>query len=316
LEYKYKQDNLPSAIGRDIFDNKENRMYYREIKSTVEQLLLHRLSNRQLGRNLSFMVDKKLLDRDDPTGRRGSKVHFSLTEKGMREYGFKILGTDAEVQRRKRLYNLLIFFEVYKRSPLITRRQLSQILNAIERPLNDFKVREIGTPYHIPGAILVSDRYIDGVNILSIPKYDPRTKIKKMSYYPVVPGFSVEEFIEYHQLLKCGKEPRPFQNFPSIIPFVVHTSYTKNEVEEAVTLIKESALIRQIDPVFYGEKRYNIASEFLKQLFYTIWLVHMLDFHLLIFRLSRRMRTRNIWSLYCPRVWTLSFCSLFLYSHS
>jgi len=50
---------------------------------------------------------------------------------------------------------------------------------------------------------------------------------------------------------------------PSIIPFVVHTSYTKNEVEEAVTLIKESGLIQQIDPVFPGEIRYNIAGEFL-----------------------------------------------------
>ena len=53
-------------------------------------------------------------------------------------------------------------------------------------------------PYHIPGAILISDRYIDGVGILCIPK------VKKVWYYTVVPGFSVEEFIDYHERLKCG----------------------------------------------------------------------------------------------------------------
>jgi hypothetical protein len=132
---------------------------------------------------------------------------------------------------------------------------------------------------------LVSDRYTDGIDILSIPKYDRRTKIKKVWYYTVVPGFSVKEFIDYHKLLKCNKEPRPFQNSPSIIPFVVHTSYTKDEVEEAVTLIKESRLIQQIDPVFPGEIRYNIAGKFLKELVCSIWLVRMQDFHLLTFRL-------------------------------
>ena len=195
MKYKYNQDNLPSTIARAIFNNKQNRMYYSAIKSNVEQLLLHPLSDRQLVRNLSIMVDKKLVDRDDPTGRRGSKVHFSLTDKGRREYGLKIIGTDVEVQRRKRLYNLLIFFEVYKRSPLITGVQLSRFLNVMERPLDDFKIREI-VPHPIPGTFLISDRDIDGVSILSIPK------IKKVWYNIVAPGFSVEEFIEYHELPK------------------------------------------------------------------------------------------------------------------
>lgn len=73
LEYKYKQDNLPSTIARAIFDNKKqnrkDRMYYREIRSRVEQLLHHPLSNRQLVKNLSTMVNEKLLNRYDPTGR-------------------------------------------------------------------------------------------------------------------------------------------------------------------------------------------------------------------------------------------------------
>ena len=192
MEYKYKQDNIPDAIARAIFDNnkqnRNDRMYYREIKSDVEELLHHPLSDRQLDRNLSSMVEKKLLNKDHLTGRL--KVYYSLTEKGMREYGLKIIGSDVEVQRRRRLYNLLIFLEVYKRSPLITRRQLSRFLKKIGRSLSDLKIREIGTANQLPKTVY---RFIDGIDILSIPEHDPMRGIK---YYVVLPGFSVEEFID------------------------------------------------------------------------------------------------------------------------
>jgi DNA-binding PadR family transcriptional regulator len=113
LEYKYKHDNIPGAIARAISDtekrNEKGRMYYRQILSRVEQLLHHSLSDRQLTKYLSTMVNEKLLNRYDPTGKRGSKVYFSLTEKGQKKYGLEILGTNIEVQRRKRLYCLLFF---------------------------------------------------------------------------------------------------------------------------------------------------------------------------------------------------------------
>lgn len=287
MEYKYKHDNIPYTIARAISDNKKqnrkDRMYYREIHSRIEQLLHHPLSHRQLVKNLSTMVNEKLLNRHDPTGKRGSKVYFSLTEKGMREYVLKILGIDKEVQRRKRLYNLLIFFEVYKRVPLKTEKQLSRFLKVIARSLSDFeKFQEIRTPYNMPETIYKS---IMGVDILSIPKYDPTTKTNRLWYYIVVPGFSAKEFIEYQKLLRRGKEPRPFSSSRTIIPFVVHTCYTKNEVDEAITSIKESGLIQQIDAVIPGEMRYNIVDETLRDLVYNIWLVRMLDYELLIRRL-------------------------------
>jgi DNA-binding PadR family transcriptional regulator len=128
LEYKYKQDNIPGAIAKAISEgqNERGRMYYRQILSRVEQLLHHSLSDRQLTKYLSKMVNEELLNRHDPTGKRGSKVYFSLTEKGQKKYGLKILGTNIEAQRRKRLYCLLFFFEVYKRTPLLTEKQLSR----------------------------------------------------------------------------------------------------------------------------------------------------------------------------------------------
>ncbi len=39
---------------------------------------------------------------------------------------------------------------------------------------------------------------------------DPKTKKKTYSYYTVIPGFTVKEFISYQKKLKKDKNPRPF----------------------------------------------------------------------------------------------------------
>jgi hypothetical protein len=112
LEYKYKQDNIPSAIAKAIFENEKqnNRVHYNEIHRRIEQLLDHPVSHRQLGKYLSYMIIEKLLTREDPTGKRGSKVHFSFTNLGKRKYRLRILGIDEAIEKRKTLYQLLIFF--------------------------------------------------------------------------------------------------------------------------------------------------------------------------------------------------------------
>ncbi len=284
LEYKYKDDNIPGAIARAI--SEKDRMHYRAILSRVEQLLHHSLSDRQLTNNLSTMVYEKLLNRYDPTGKRGSKVYFSLTEKCKKKYGLKILGTNIEAQRRKRLYCLLFFFEVYKRTPLLTEKQLSRALKVIGSSMKDLeRIQGVKMPQNAE----ISAKSIKGVEVLFLPLYNPKTKSKKMSYYVVIPGFSVEEFITYQRLLKAGIAPRPFSTTFSgtIIPFVLHSSYTKKEVEEAVFSFveSESEIIQPIDPIIPGEKRYNIVDQSLRELAYAIWSVRMVDYELVIRRL-------------------------------
>jgi len=88
----------------------------------------------------------------------------------------------------------------------------------------------------------ISAKSIKGVDVMFFPLYNPKTKSKKMSYYVVIPGSSVEEFITYQLLLKDGIAPRPFSHYATFIPFVFHSSYTKKEVEEAVFSFVESGL--------------------------------------------------------------------------
>ena len=174
MEHKYKQDNIPRAIARAIFENEEqnkkDRMHYSKIHSRVEQLLHHPLSDRQLIKNLSKMVYEKLLNRYDPTGRRGSKVYFSLTEKAKRKYNLKILGTDKKVEKRKSFYKLLVFFEVYKRRPLLTEKQLARFLEQIGSSINGLeKVGETKLLDNIPET---SFKPIKGVEIIGLSQYE------------------------------------------------------------------------------------------------------------------------------------------------
>lgn len=286
LDYKYMDENIPRAIATAIFENKKqskkDRINYNALHRRIVRLLKHSISQRQFGKQLNNMLHEKILNRYDPKGKRGSRVYFSLTQKGEKKYGLMILGNGKEVQRRKRLCSLLISFEVYKRGPLLTERQLSELLKALDSSINDFKKsKEITQAYSIPRTFHKS---IKGLEILGIPSSDRGAKSSKMLYYTVVPGFSVEEFIKYQNALKNGREPRPFLGYPTRVPFALTESYTKKEVEEAVVSLKESGLVESIGPVLPDEKRYN-TTEPLRGLARTIWLVGMIDYQLLISRL-------------------------------
>ena len=134
---------------------------------------------------------------------------------------------------------------------------------------------------------------ISGIEILRIPQNNSQRVAKKMWYYVVIPGFSAKEFFKYYRLLKYGKEPKPFRSSRTIIPFVVGTPYTEEEIEEAITSLKESGLIQIIDSVFPGEIRYNITDTSLRDLIYNIWLVCLLDFEILTRRLIHNKPTEK-----------------------
>jgi hypothetical protein len=144
LQYKYTEDNIPATIARVIFDNekenKKSRIYYSKIKSRAEQLLHHPISDSQMCKNLDIMVNEGLLKRDDPTGKRGSKVYFSLTRECKAKHALKILGGSKVVEKQRRLYSLLIFFEIYKRMALLTKRQLAKLLESVGSSLSDLHI--------------------------------------------------------------------------------------------------------------------------------------------------------------------------------
>lgn len=69
------------------------------------------------------------------------------------------------------------------------------------------------------------------------------------------------------------------------IPLAHYTEYTNEEVVDAIELFRQQGLIKQIMPVFPGETRFQIADDFLQDLIRLIWVINVIDVHLLIGRL-------------------------------
>jgi hypothetical protein len=108
-----------------------------------------------------------------------------------------------------------------------------------------------------------------------------------IDYYTVLPGFTADEFIQYLEVLKEGKDPRPFSSYPAIlhIPFVQYMEYTKQEVEDAIDSFVEDGLVKPILEIYPGEKRFDISDKSLKRLLHLIWIYIQVDFHLVYCKL-------------------------------
>jgi DNA-binding HxlR family transcriptional regulator len=130
----YQQKNISDAIAAAILkskkENKKDRIHYREIRRRVEDILGHTISDRKLLKHLSIMDEEEILHKEDPTRKRGSRVYYELTDKGKRQYRLRILGQE-QVEKRRGLYQLLIFFEVFKGMNLMSERRLLWFLRQI-----------------------------------------------------------------------------------------------------------------------------------------------------------------------------------------
>ena len=288
----YQQENISEAIATAIQESKKQKIHYREIKRRVEHILGHTISHRKLLKHLSTMVDERILQKEDPTGKRGSKVYFELTNNGKRKYHLRILG-QGQVEKRRGLYHLLIFFEVFKRMSLMSERRLLWFLRQINASKKDLV--EVGKKDTITmfGRSVTFFQPIKGVDIIRFNQPNSKNSPKMpFLYYTVIPGFSIEEIIVYLDLLKRGINPRPFSKYSSIprIPSVIYRDYSEREVKEAIDFLKDDGIIKPIQEVFPDELRYDIADNSLKHLIVGVWLIHIIDFELLIAMLAHERK--------------------------
>jgi hypothetical protein len=277
---------IASAILESKKINKGG-VHRNEVYRSVVDLLGHPLSQRQFCKYIDNMMLEKLLNKSDPKGKRGSKVYLSLTKKGSRKHHLKILGTDKLIERQKSLYQLIIFFQAFKRSELLSKRKLGIFLKRLGSSAKKLeKAKEIKVS---PGNKLIIFKPIIGTEILGIVHGNRKGHFRTVSYYTVTPGFTVKEFHSYLEKLIRDKDPRPFSRFfPKLqIPFVNYRRYTLNEVIDAVNLLREDGIIQIRDGLYPGETRYDISNESLRALVRRVWFIHIIEFSLLIGRLLK-----------------------------
>jgi hypothetical protein len=276
LKFKYNQ-NIFDALNTVLLEADKNgkRMHYREIHRGVTNLIGSQISYRKFEQHLKYMVNENLLFKDDPTGKRGPKVYFSLTEKARRRNSLGILGIDERVHKRRSLYQLLLFFEAIKRRNLLSKRQMNSFLKHIgssTKNLEKMQETELSNDmqsilYTQMGRGIVVFKPIKDVEIMGLIQNDSNKDNGGIIYYYIVlPGFTADEFIQYLEMLKKGKDPRPFSSYPAIlhIPFVQYTEYTKQEVEDAIASFEHDGLIKPILEIYPGEKRFDISDKSLE----------------------------------------------------
>jgi DNA-binding PadR family transcriptional regulator len=283
MRLKY-QENLFEIIATVIGDR---RIHHNEILRRCQTTLGYTISHNKILNRLSNMIDDGLLTKDG-TGKRGTREFYSLTDKGKRMHHLKIIGTDPNVQRLISLYQLLIFFEVFKRGALLSKSQLNIFLRKIGSSIN--KLEKLQDNNFSTSPNIINFKPIDNVEIIAITQ-NHYTKFSRTYYYVVTPGLSVKEFVRYVKLLKFGNEPRPFTSYPAIlqIPFISYMSFTRKEVLSAVKTLEKYGLLES--RTILGEKRFVIKDENLRRLIGKIWYVNILDVHLLHMKLIHKRPT-------------------------
>jgi hypothetical protein len=284
MRFKYSNDNIYEAITNVLLENKkvkhESRLHQGDIKHRIEQILGHKVSYRQLRKNLTSMKDQELLNEYDwKEGKRGYKVYYSPKEKAEKMYALKILGSNETVERRKNLYQLLIFFEVFKTSSPLTCRQLGNFLKRIGKSIDNLDEAKVT-------AKVTHYRPIKGVEIIKW--------IQNNSEAESIPGLTIKDVDTYLQQLRKGKEPRPFPTYSAVsdVPYV-NLNYSETEITEAIESLRRINLINLIDGIFPGETRYRIADVSLARFAKDVWLLHDIELRLLFEKLVCEGRPQN-----------------------
>jgi DNA-binding transcriptional ArsR family regulator len=78
-----------------------------------------------------------------------SPIYYSLTNKGKKDYNLEILEISHLINKNRILYQLLLFFDCYKRSNILSERQFKNFLKKIGIKFENMEQMDLETLKHI-----------------------------------------------------------------------------------------------------------------------------------------------------------------------
>jgi hypothetical protein len=276
LEYKYRID-LRNSVAEVLLQS-ENPCTYSELYQKIKAKLGYGLSHRDYASILRIMEEEGFIIREDKTGKRGSKVYYYLAETAKIQHQLRILKVEEDYEKKRSLYQILLYFHIFKRGELTTRRQLGRRLLKMGLRFEDLKTVQGDIAKNLDGMSfeLSTGKYTQLNSFtntsgdISIVKYLKNVRKDAASsansnivYYVFVPGFTIDEFSMYIRKLRRLKEPRPFTRYPPLVPYVYYTDYTDDEIEWAIKAFYKVGLVRIMPSVFPNETRFNISDDWL-----------------------------------------------------
>ena len=261
-------------------DEMRSSMLYKKLVNELKKHFSYTTFDNHLKRLIEIGYVNK---REETTSNYNiSPIYYSLTNKGKKDYNLEILEIPHLINKNRILYQLLLFFDCYKRSNILSERQFKDFLKEIGIKFENMEQMDLETLKHIQDNIFsnVTNGYRTYNNI-SIAEYRNSSNSSKY-YYVILPGFTIQEFLDYLKLIKKGKEPQPFAQFPTRIqiPYIHYKKFSKEEVTKAIELLKINGIIRPILDIYRGEMRYDICNDSMKNILSDYWFLHIFDFHI------------------------------------
>jgi hypothetical protein len=256
----------------------------------IQQLNL-KISYSTFNKCINILLKKEIINKRKVSNRNQiiPSTFISITTRAKNDYNLNILEIQITTNKNRILYQLLLFFECYKRSNILSERQFKYFLkkNGLKfENMEQMDKNELEqVKQHIFFSFNITNSYRTYNNI-SIVEYRDSYNSSKY-YYVVLPGFTIEEFFDYIKLLQKCNEPRPFSEWSMCleIPYIHFHNFAKNEISDAVQLLKKFGIIKLIPSIYPGELRYDICNDSVKKILYDYWFLHILDFHISLQRL-------------------------------
>ena len=252
----------------------------------IQQLNL-KISYSTFNKFINNLLEKEIIKKRKVTDSNQiiPSTFISLTTKGKNDYNLRILEIQITTNKNRILYQLLLFFQCYKRSNLLSERQFKYFLKKIGLKFENMEQmdkKELEQINHHKFFSNVTNSY-KTYNNISIGEFRDSSKY----YYVVLPGFTIEECFDYFKLLQKCAEPRPFSEYSKCleIPYIHFHNFSKKEISDAVQLLKKYGIIKPIADIYPGEMRYDICNDSVKEILNDYWFLHIFDFHISFQRL-------------------------------
>jgi hypothetical protein len=271
--------DICNAIIPSLEEDISNRLNYSGLYEKVKLRLGSHVSHRDFWSCLKSMVDRKMLDRkEENTGKVIPTVYYSLTASAKKESRFDILGIDSLKKKRRKLYQLLFFFQAIKPPKLVSARKFNKALSSLSISRNNLSVE---THVHILARAETNYKRVDDYKFRIVEVSDQGKKLTR--YYYKHLGFSLKDIIQYikkQQQKTTVDETKP-------IPFINHirsTEATEEEIKKIFHTLREANLIRPTQNIldgYNGHITFIISDDSVQDLINKIWRIHDLEFEML-----------------------------------
>jgi hypothetical protein len=293
LQSKYRTD-IFNAIAESLLQS-ETDLTYSALYQKVLDILDYILSHRDFVACLQVMVNENTVNKIDKSGKRGSKIYYSLSENARTQHQLRILKVDKDYETKRSIYQILLYFHSFKRGELLTQRQLNKKLFELGLRFEDLQQVNYGED-RVTAALTGNIKYTevnaftDPIGNIAVVEYkdneNNRFAKNNVVYYLYIPGFTVTEFIIYIKKLRKMKEPRPFSDYPPLVPYIFYRNFTDIEIKEAIELFNKAGLIKIIPPIIAGETRYYLSDDSLIGLITIIRQIQEIMVHKVITKLT------------------------------